>query len=120
LTEVEKRQGTKAVDLLIGGISNADADISKLSQGLLAKNMQRQNSDVLKKMLKHERSDVRIAAADAVGKKKLRLVPELIGLLQDGNEEVQQAGRRALVQIAGGADYGTDAERWQAWWSKKK
>lgn len=119
LTETEKRQGTKAVELLIAGISNADAEISKLSQALLAKNMQRQSSEVLKAMLKHDRTDVRIAAANAVGKKKLRLGAELIALLQDGSDDAREAAHRALVQIAG-TDLGTNADRWREWWSKQK
>jgi HEAT repeat protein len=120
LTEVEKRQGMKAVDLLIAGIVNEDMSLSKWSQGLLAKNIQRQGGDVLKLLIKHDRNDVRIAAADAVGKKKLRYGGELIALLQDSDENVRQAGHRALLQIAGGSDYGADAERWREWWSRQK
>jgi hypothetical protein len=120
LAEAEKRQGAKAVDLLLIGITSDDSSIAKLSQGLLAKNMQRQGTDTLKALLKHERKDVRIAAADAVGKKKLRFGAELIELLQDSDGDVRQAGRRALLPIAGGADYGTDAALWRDWWSRQK
>jgi hypothetical protein len=120
LMEVEKRTGAKAVELLIAGVTSTDAEVAKLSAGLLAKNLQRQPGEVLRALLKHERTDVRIAAADAVGKKKLRYGAELIDLLQDGNEDVQQAGRRALMQISGGADYGVDVARWREWWSKQK
>jgi HEAT repeat protein len=131
LAEAEKRQGTKAVDILLMGVANADAEIAKLSQGLLAKNLQRQNSDTLKTMLKHDRREVRIGAAQAVGAKKVRLGSELIALLQDSDEDVRQAGRRALVQLAGGGDYGpsVDAnsserqsavERWRDWWGRQK
>ena len=87
LTEAEKRQGPKAVELLVMGIVNPDADIAKLSQGLLTKNLQHQSPLLLKAMLKHDRSDVRIAAAQAIGAKKLRYGPELIALLQDGDDE---------------------------------
>lgn len=131
LAEAEKRGGTKAVDLLIMGIKNPDAEIAKLSQGLLAKNLQHQSGDALKSLLKHDRKDVRIGAAGAIGAKKLRYGTELIGLLQDGDDEVRQAGRAALKQISGGVDHGpevdassearlTAIERWREWWGKQK
>jgi len=131
LTEVEKRQGPKAVDLLVMGITNPDADIAKLSQGLLAKNLQRQTGDVLKGLLKHDKRDVRIAAAQAIGSRKLRYGAELIGLLQDADDDARQAARRALVQISSGVDHGpsmdasfTEREaaitRWREWWAKQK
>jgi HEAT repeat protein len=131
LTEAEKRPGAKAVDVLLIGVGSTDADIAKLSQGLLAKNMQRQSVDVLKSMLQHERNDVRIAAAQAVGAKKLRLGAELIELLQDGDDDVRQAARRALVRLGDGGDYGpepgasssdraTAVERWREWLSRQK
>ena len=131
LTEAEKRNGPKAVDLLVLGITNSDAGVVKLSQSLLAKNLQHQAGDVLKGLLKHERKDVRIAAAHAIGSKKLRFGAELIALLQDGDDDVRQAGRRALVQIAGGMDHGPSPDasfgeresaiaRWRVWSAKQK
>ncbi len=131
LTEAQKRRGAQAIDVLIKGITNSDPAIAKLSQGLLVKNLQHQNTDVLKSMLKHDRRDVRIGAAGATGARKLPFGAELIGLLQDNDAEVCQAARRALVQISGGADYGPGAdasvtqrqsavERWSEWWSKQK
>jgi HEAT repeat protein len=131
LTEAQKRQGAKAVDVLIKGITNPDPAIAKLSRELLVKNLQHQSTDVLKSMLKHDRRDVRIAAAGAIGAKKLPFGAELIALLQDGDAEVCQAARAALVQISGGADYGPAAdasvtqrqsalERWREWWSMQK
>src|SRR5262249_33964098 len=108
LMEAEKRTGVKAVDVLLIGVASSDAEIAKLSQGLLTKNMQRQSEDVLKTILKHERSDVCIAAAQAVGAKKLKLGADLIALLEDSNDDVRQAGRQALVKIANGPDYGPE------------
>ncbi len=130
LTEAEKRQGPKAVDLLVMGIKNADAEVATLSQGLLAKNLQHQSGDGLKTLLKHERKDVRIGAAQAIEAKKLRFGAELIVLLQDGDDDVRQAGRSALRAISG-VDYGpelsansdtrlTAIERWRDWLGKQK
>jgi hypothetical protein len=131
LTEAEKRQGAKAIDILVTGITNKDPGIAKLSQGLLAKSLQHQDTGVLKAMFKHERPDVRCAAAAATGARMLPWGSELIGLLEDGADEVIQAARRALVLIAGGADYGpapnanlterqTAIKRWREWWSNQK
>src|SRR5262245_31989782 len=72
LTEAEKRNGAKAIDLLVLGIVNPNTEVTKFSQGLLAKNLQHQPADVLKGLLKHDRRDVRIAAAQVIGAKKLR------------------------------------------------
>jgi hypothetical protein len=131
LTEAEKRPGAKAVDVLLVGVANADTEIAKMSQGLLTKNMQRQSTEVLKTLLKHDRREVRIAAAQAVGAKKLRLGAELIALLDDSDDDVRQAGRRALVRISDGADYGPEPnastsdrlsaiERWREWLGRQK
>jgi HEAT repeat protein len=131
LAETEKRNGAKAIDLLVIGMANPNAEIAKLSQGLLAKNLQHQPGDVLKAMLKHDRRDVRIAAAQAIGAKKLKYGAELIGLLADGDDDVRQAGRRALVQISGGVDHGPSPDassderesaraRWREWWARQK
>lgn len=128
LAEAERRQGPKAVDLLLVGIANPDEEIVKLSQGLLTKNLQHQAGADLKTLLKHDRKEVRIGAAQAIGAKKLRYGAELIGLLQDGDDDVRQAGRRALKQISAGVDHGpepdassearlTAIERWREWWS---
>jgi len=120
LTEAEKRLGPKSAELLIMGLANADVEIVKLAKGLLAKNLQRQNVDTLKMMLKHENRDVRIIAINAVGAKKMKLGNELIGLLESGDSEVARAAQRALVQLSGGADYGDDVTRWRDWWAKQR
>jgi hypothetical protein len=130
LSEAERRNGVKAVDLLVIGITNPNAEIAKLSHGLLAKNLQHQPAEVLKSLLKHDRRDVRIAVSQTIGAKKLRYGAELIELLSDGDDDVRQAARRALVQISGGVDHGpspdasfdereTARARWREWWAKQ-
>jgi len=131
LTEAEKRNGQKAADILITGIANSDSAISKLSQGLLSKNLTHQHTNVLKGLLQHELPEVRVTAAQVIGVKKLPYGTELISLLAEDNESVRQAARRALKQLASGADYGpaldapladrqTSIDRWREWWSKQK
>ncbi len=105
--------------------------IAKQSGPQLQLLVQKQPADLLKGLLKHERADVRIAAAKTVGAKKLRYGSELIGLLQDSDDDVRQAARRALAQIAGGVDHGPSPDasvserefavaRWREWWGKQK
>jgi len=131
LAEAEKRQGGKAVEILVLGMKSADPDVVKLSQGFLTKNLQRQPASVLKTLLRHDLSDVRIAAAQTVGAKKLRFGTELISLLQDSDAGVIQAARHALIQISSGEDFGPEpgatatqreaaSERWRAWRSRQK
>ncbi len=131
LTEAEKRQGSQAVGILVMGLANSDAQIVKLSQGLLSKHVQRQSADRLKELLKHEETEVRIEATRAIGgNRKTKLVPELIAAIQDAEPRVQQAARQALARISG-RDFGPDAdvsfgdreaaaEKWRDWWKSQK
>jgi len=68
----------------------------------------------------------RLAAATVARQKGLDLPEQLIALLRDTDEAIRQEARHALVQLAGGTDYGpsesTDAaaaneaaNRWQKW-----
>ena len=109
LAEAEKRQGTKAVEVLLMGIANQDAQVVKLSEGLLAKNLNRQSAAVLKALLKHEQGRLRIAAADTIVAKRLRFGKELIELLHDGDVEVRQRVA-ALWWRNSGMDHGPDAD----------
>ncbi len=127
LTEAEKRQGPQAVDILVMGLANPDAQIVKLSQGLLSKHVQRKSADRLKELLKHDDTEVRIEATRAIGgNKKTKLVPELIAAIQDAEPRVQQAARQALMRISGrdhgpgpAASFGereTAMQQWRDWW----
>ena len=116
-----------------GGVKGADLEkaLNKENGPQLKSLVQRQTGDLLRGLLKHDRKDVRIAAAQTIGAKKLRYGAELIDLLQDSDGEVRQAARRALMQLAGGIDLGpaVDASfdereaaivRWRDWWIKQK
>jgi HEAT repeat protein len=82
--------------------------------------------DSLLENLKHPDPLNRRAAAMAARRKGLGAPEEFITLLGDEDEEVRQEARHALVELAGGADFGpaekTDvataqeaAERWHKW-----
>lgn len=129
LSEAEKRQGLKAIGVLLMGIASSDAELSQWSRGLLDKNVQRESADSLKILMKDKRKEVRLAAVGAVQAKKLRLGSELIDLLADGEIEVRESARSALVRLSGGQDFGPESSasiseretavtRWRAWWAK--
>lgn len=93
--------------------------------------IQKQPPELLKGLLSNPRRDVKIAAAQMVGQKKLRHGGELITLLEDGDDSVRQAARQALVQLSGGIDHGPSpdssftereaaVQRWREWWKKQK
>lgn len=131
LTEAEKRQGPKAIGVLLMGIASSDAELSQWSRGLLDKNLLRESADSLKLLIKDKRKEVRLAAVGAINAKKLRLGSELIDLLLDPEIEVREASRQALVRMANGRDFGPESSanvvereaavmRWRAWWKTGK
>jgi hypothetical protein len=126
LTELEKRQGPQVFQTLAIAAASPDKEIQLLGTGLLAKHATRQSDAQLKDLLKHERPEVRAAAAKEIGTRGLVLANELINLLLDNEPAVQQAARAALRQLSRGLDFGPELEaslgeretamrRWRAW-----
>jgi hypothetical protein len=126
--EAEKRQSPQLLKLLATGAASSDKEAQKLGQEQLLRHIERQSSDKLPALLKHERPEVRTAAARVVGQRKLRHGGELIELLSDVDSNVQQAARQALVALAGGMDHGPAADadsatreaaiaQWRRWWA---
>jgi hypothetical protein len=129
LVELEKRQGPQVFQTLAIAAASPEKDIQNLAAGLLDKHVSRQREAQLKGLLKHERPEVRVAAAKEIGKRGLPLGKELIDLLHDNEPFVGQAARAALAQLSGGLDYGpapdasagerdTAVRRWREWWLK--
>jgi len=88
---------------------------------LVLKQFLRAGDEELKAQLKSDEAAVRLQAVEQIAERKLRYGAELIGLLGDRDAGVRRAAHRALVQLAGGQDFGGDAvERWRAWWDKQK
>ena len=126
LTELEKRQGPQVFQTLAIAAASPDKEIQFLGAGLLAKHTARQTVPQLKELLRHERPEVRAAAAKEIGTRGLALAGELIDLLLDNEPAVQQAARAALRQLSRGLDFGPEPEaslgeretamrRWRAW-----
>jgi hypothetical protein len=130
LTEVERRQDSATPAILAKAISGTDAEGRKLAKVLLIKHAEKQSPTALKLLVKHENAEVRAAAARTIGSKGLRYGDELIGLLQDSDASVREAAHAALVQIAGGTDYGpapgasvgdraAATQKWRQWWQSQ-
>jgi hypothetical protein len=126
LTELEKRQGPQVFQTLAIAAASPDKVIQVFGAGLLAKHATRQTDAQLKDLLKHERPEVKAAAAKELGTRGLALANELIDLLLDNEPAVQQAARAALRQLSRGLDFGPEPDaslgeretamrRWRAW-----
>jgi hypothetical protein len=131
LTELEKRQGPKVLEAIgAAAAASYDKDIQQHARGLLDRHLGRQPAATVKAQLKHDRPEVRAAAARTVGKRGLRYGAELIELLTDSEADVRQAARQALVRLSRGQDYGPQpgaseqdvsaaVEWWQSWWARQ-
>ena len=130
LVELEKRSGEKVLNTLGIAATSYEPDVKQLAHGLLVKHLTRRGGKTLRDALKADQAQVRLAAAQVVGSKRLMYGQELIDLLKDADAGVRQAARQALVQLSRGADYGpeptageterADAVRqWQTWWDKQ-
>jgi hypothetical protein len=131
LTEIEKRQGSKVIDALGQAAGSPEKDVKFLGEGLLAKHMTRKTSPQLKNLLKHDRPEVKAAAAKEIGARG-KSAPELLDLLDDSDPTVHQAARKALIQLSRGtADYGPEPEasvderqtakrHWREWMDKSR
>ncbi len=110
LTEIEKRQGAKVLETLALAASSPDKDVQLVGTGLLAKHLTRQSGTQLKELLKHERPEVKSAAAREIGARELAYGSELIELLGESDPAIHQAARGALRRLSRGVDHGPDAD----------
>jgi hypothetical protein len=131
LGELEKRKGKEAFEVLALAAAKEDKDIQPFARSLLVRQLYRQSPKILKEKLIDDRPEVRLAAVTVVTVRKLPWGFELINMLEDADKQVGQAVRKALVQLAGGRDYGPEAaasneersaaaSRWREWWSMRK
>ncbi len=131
LTELEKREGPVVANTLAMAAASGETESREQARALLVKHLMRQKSTSVKTMLADKQPDIRAAAAQVAGTRKLALQTELIDLLGDDETDVQQAARRALVRLSGGSDFGPEPgadaagraaaiQRWRDWWSKRR
>jgi hypothetical protein len=130
LAELGRRPGDKAVEALGAAASSYDGKVRQAAREALAANLGRQSAAALKRRLKDDRAEVRLAAVRTVSSRGLRFGAELIELLTDQEAEVAQAARQALVRLSRGQDFGPAAgaseedsaaavRRWRGWWAKQ-
>jgi hypothetical protein len=131
LVELEKRRGPRVLNTLGAVAAGYDPQAQRLARILLVRHLSRIGGKTLREALKADQIQVRIAAAQVVGAKRLKYGQELIDLLNDPDAGVRQAARQALVRLARGlVDYGPGpvggeaeraeaARRWQTWWDKQ-
>jgi len=131
LGELEKRKGKEAFDTLALAAAKGDKDIQPFARSLLVRQLYRQSTKTLKERLQDDRPEVRAAAVTVVSVRKLPWGFELINMLEDSDSQVRQSVRKALVQLAGGRDFGPASaasaseraaavSRWREWWSMRK
>jgi hypothetical protein len=130
LTELGSRRGDDALSALGRVAGSSEEEARTTARDLLRKSLSEQSEAVLRQKLKDELPALRAAAAQVAGEKKLRVVEELIGLLDDPDESVSDAARIALVRVSDGQDFGprslaTKEERqqaikkWREWWASQ-
>lgn len=130
LTELEQRRGDESINALGVAASSYEGDVRDLARDLLASNLARQGTSVVKAKLGDDRAEVRAAAARAAGTRFPALAGEVIDLLNDRDEGVRQSAHEALVRLNRGTDLGpaeqasdtsrADAvEKWRAWWAQR-
>ncbi len=128
LAEADKR---KLFDVLVIAAARPETEAREIGQSFLDKNLAQKTAAQLKDLLNHSKPEARAAAAKAIGQRGLHFEKELIDRLADEISAVQQAARRALVQLSRGEDFGPAPEantveqteslqRWRAWLDKMK
>ncbi len=105
LTELETRKGPEVPAGLIAVLANPDKEIQTLSRTLLERNLVRQGAVVVREKLKDDNAEVRKAAIRAAGR-TTGMAGDLIEQLNDGQTDVRDEARAALVKLSGGQDYG--------------
>ncbi len=130
LTELETRKGPEVIEALGAAAGSYEKDVQRHARNLLDRHLARQPAATVKARLKHDRAEVRAAAARTAGARKLRYGAELIDLLTDSEPEVRSAARQALVRLSGGRDYGPEpgaskesvsaaVRDWSHWWASQ-
>ncbi len=131
LTELVESKGSVYTDALAAAIAQLEGEAKQKARDGLVRRLARMTAATLRDKVKDDDAEVRRAAALAVELKgERKLLPDLIGLLEDADRPVARAAQAALKEMAG-QDFGpgpqaTPAERaqaaarWKAWWAKQK
>jgi hypothetical protein len=127
LAEASKRSGTVSFDILAIAAARPEKEAQDLAMKMLAQNVGQQKEGDLRKLIQHEKSEIRAAAAQACAARGWG--KELLDLLEDPEIAVQKAAHRGLLQFNRGQDLGpatwtspgdraTAVAAWRSWWTK--
>jgi hypothetical protein len=131
LETMESGKGVKYTEALALAIPSLDGETRKKARDALANRLTRMKDETLQEYFQDEDPEIRRAAAIAAGQKDSKLlVPDLIGLLRDSENDVARAAHASLKSLAA-QDFGPTAtatreerdqavQKWLAWWSKQR
>jgi hypothetical protein len=131
LLELSTRPGDEPLAVLGTAAAGYERDVQLYARNLLVQMLTRQKPEVVKQKLKDEKGEVRLAAVRVANTRNLRVVPELIELIDDDEQSVREQAQVALIRISGGRNFGPArgaskedrqkaAEKWRVWWSRQQ
>src|SRR5262249_40902494 len=83
LLELGHRKGDEALAALGSAAATYDGEIRRLARDLLLRQLSALGAETIRQKLKDDRAEIRAAAAQTVGSKRLRFGSDLIELLSD-------------------------------------
>jgi hypothetical protein len=120
LEKLRETKGGEYTEALSEVIPKLEGESKKLAREALADRLTRMTEKSQKAFLKDDDAELRRAAAIAVGQKDRKtLIPDVIDLLDDKDENVR-AGARASLKAMAGKDLGDKPGPWRLWWEKQK
>jgi hypothetical protein len=131
LQAMEKEKGPKYTEALAAAIPKLEGEAHLKARDALASRLTRMKDETLVEYLQDEDTEIRRAAAIAIGQKESKtLIPNLIELLRDHEASVVRAAHASLKALSG-KDFGPAAKatrderdqavlQWIAWWSKQR
>jgi hypothetical protein len=116
LARLKDQPGVRCTQALAAAIPHLPEEMRVKVRRALTERLTRLDPSALRDKLAEDDPEVRRAAALACAKKEDRsLIPDLIGLLDDGDVQVGRVARSTLKTMTG-QDH-PDPSAWQAWWS---
>jgi HEAT repeat protein len=113
------KKGVVYTDALAGAVPRLPAEARKKAREALAARLTRMTPKTMRRKFADDDPEVRRAAAEACRRLGERgFVPDLAGLLDDGEPAVAHAAADALKGLTG-REFDT-AEKWRSWWEARQ
>jgi hypothetical protein len=120
ILKLQETKGSDNTVALARAIPHLQGETQQKARDALEARLTRLKPQSLVNYLEDEEPEIRRAAAQVCGAKKLKAaVPMLIGRLRDREDAVVRAAHAALKELSG-QDLGTMPDPWKAWWEKNK